>query len=838
MGIDRFLRNELHHQAVEDSVVESDRRLSRWVREYYRALRGVAAGENVNLEKVLTMIETELHAAAPLLDPWVHGLETDLAQARNEIEKQSAETQRLSAETATAQDALAKKQGEIAALSEELAGARATVIERDRDVDRLGTDLTTPHAALSERDREIQEIRKSTSWRVTAPLRATKYTILGLRGLPIRSRRTMIRVARAVYHRLPVSYANKRRLLHFVFASFGALFQDLEIYQVWRANHVTGSGKTVILPRLLVKSPSRNSIGPRAHLTPSNANLGVQWDVIEIDVSIVTHDSANWLDNFFESLLSQNFPPDRLSLLITDNRSSDDTWHRLTELKGEIGHKFRRFELTQSNNNGFGAGHNCNFEKGKADFFLVTNVNLTFEPNTLLEVTKTAGVDAPDVAVWELRQKPYEHPKFYDPVTLETAWCSAACALYRRSAFKDVGGFDEAIFMYVEDVEISYRLRDRGYRLRYCPKATVYHFRYEYAGQVKPLQFSESIIGNAYIRLRYGTLREILIIPGMFAALALKGNSHQRSVAVRQFAKLLLKGWHFLLRRKRSRKRFGIIGWDYEMRREGAFYRLGESAALPKVSVIIRTYPGRLSFLREAVSTVLNQTYPNVEILVVEDGGDSAKTFLSDLARKGVNVTYLEEPKLGRCHTGNVGLAVASGEFLMFLDDDDGLFADHVEVLAHRLVSEPNLPAAYALCYEVPTKIISQDPLQYEEEAYLLPLHHRQKFSRGALEKSNLMPIQAVLFRRRTYERHGGFFTELDVLEDWNLWLRYSKDGDFFQVEKTTSYYRVPADPSEQARRLEYMQNFYDKARMEALAESLPIDDPERLSKGLRTSSR
>src|SRR5207249_3936601 len=57
----------------------------------------------------------------------------------------------------------------------------------------------------------------------------------------------------------------------------------------------------------------------------------------------------------------------------------------------------------------------------------------------------------------------------------------------------------------------------------------------------------------------------------------------------------------------------------------------------------------------------------------------------------------------------------------------------------------------------------------------------------------------AVLFHRSLYERYGGFAEDMDQLEDWNLWTRYTLEDDFVLVEKTTSKYRVPASAREAA---------------------------------------
>ncbi|MBK8401205.1 MAG: glycosyltransferase [Propionivibrio sp.] len=71
-------------------------------------------------------------------------------------------------------------------------------------------------------------------------------------------------------------------------------------------------------------------------------------------------------------------------------------------------------------------------------------------------------------------------------------------------------GYEDRIFAYGEDVELSYRLRDHGFRLKYCPKAVCYHYSYEEAGQLKPLQFFGGTLANFYIRLRYGSILQIL----------------------------------------------------------------------------------------------------------------------------------------------------------------------------------------------------------------------------------------------------------------------------------------------------------------------------------------
>ncbi|MCD8542702.1 MAG: hypothetical protein LRY69_04670, partial [Gammaproteobacteria bacterium] len=66
------------------------------------------------------------------------------------------------------------------------------------------------------------------------------------------------------------------------------------------------------------------------------------------------------------------------------------------------------------------------------------------------------------------------------------------------------------IFMYGEDVELSYHFIDTGWDVKYCPFAVVWHYTYKQAGEFKPVQFVRSLSANALLKLRYGNLNSIL----------------------------------------------------------------------------------------------------------------------------------------------------------------------------------------------------------------------------------------------------------------------------------------------------------------------------------------
>lgn len=544
-----------------------------------------------------------------------------------------------------------------------------------------------------------------------------------------------------------------------------------------------------------------------------------------IDVSIVTFNSAKWLDAFFCSLNSQAYPLDKVKLWIRDNGSTDETVAYLREWQSKL-LNLAGLEIECGENVGFGRGHNCNLAKGTAPYILVTNVDLTFESDAIEQVILQAVRDDASVASWEFRQKPFEHPKYYNPVTLETTWSSSACILFKRTSLDEIGGYEPRIFLYGEDVEISFRLRDKGYLLKYCPSAVCWHYSYSEVCELKPLQMLGSTLANCYIRMRYGNMLDVLAIPFnlLFLVLMPQRFQGQRLGQLKNAWNVMLNALYFLTSRKRSRQKFPINGMDYERVRQGAFYenkQLKENC--PLVSIVVRTYGGRLSCLKEAVTSILNQTYDNIELVVIEDGSETAKCYIDEISsiNKLTAVRYQSIPKGGRCKAGNAGLAISTGQHINFLDDDDLFFADHIEVLLQSALNNSKMVATYSVAWEVRTEVISKEEWQYKELSY--EVVYQEPYNLALLMFVNYIPIQSILFKRTLYEKYGGFNENLPVLEDWELWLRYAANSEFLFVNKLTSLYRVPSNNKDAAKRWRTLNASYNEVLHETNSVSLQV---------------
>ena len=439
----------------------------------------------------------------------------------------------------------------------------------------------------------------------------------------------------------------------------------------------------------------------------------------ELDLCVVTHNNGKWIDAFCSSLLQQSYPVDRIYLIAVDNASTDETVQRWEAARHAYGGALRGMEVLTQANRGFGSGHNLAASRGSAPWLVVTNVDLEFEPDAIANAMQRALAAPPRTVAWEFRQKPYEHPRYYDPVTLETACSSHACVMLRRSAFEEVGGYDEHIFLYGEDIELSFRLRDHGYRLQVCPNAVVWHYCYEHAAAFKAHQYFGSGLTRCLNRLRYDALWNIPAV--LTECRRLRDGSRRipdgRAYFRRTMRHLLALAPHFLLHRKRSRLAFPFRpGW-YELRREGAFYEHTRrtdphgGAAPATVTAVVRVRQPASTWLREALVTLLHQTHAVSEIVILYDPEhvqlDDIPGRIPGRAR-AVAVAAGDEAAAPRAVAGRQSDAVLT------MTDTVLLFADHVEVTLAALRCGGDNEAAAGLTWTAPARLSADGRTTFE----------------------------------------------------------------------------------------------------------------------------
>lgn len=226
-----------------------------------------------------------------------------------------------------------------------------------------------------------------------------------------------------------------------------------------------------------------------------------------VAVVVVNRNAGRHLAHVLECLEEQTASAHRV--IVVDNASDDGSLDGLAE-------RFPRFELVRSQENlGFAAGNNLAVEEA-ADCELVALLNPdAFPQPDWLERLLAAAAANPGHAAFGSTLLLAADPGTFDgtgdeyhvsgvawrrdqgaPVTVrepgETFSVCAAAALYRRSAFRAVGGFDEHFFCYYEDTDLAFRLRLAGHRCLYVPGAVVHHVGSATTGLLSPFTIYHS----------------------------------------------------------------------------------------------------------------------------------------------------------------------------------------------------------------------------------------------------------------------------------------------------------------------------------------------------------
>ncbi len=201
----------------------------------------------------------------------------------------------------------------------------------------------------------------------------------------------------------------------------------------------------------------------------------------------------------------------------------------------------------------------------------------------------------------------------------------------------------------------------------------------------------------------------------------------------------------------------------------------------PLVSVIIPCYNGE-EFLREAIESALEQTYRRVEVVVVDDGSVDGS---AEIAR-AFPVRYLYQSNRGLSAARNAGLGESHGSYLVFLDADDRLKPDAIEIGVRVLTARPECAMAVG-----DHLFVCQDRLHFAaSRKECLPAFHYE-----ALLRSNFIEmVSSVIFRRSVLEKVGGFNTQLPAAEDYDLYLRIAREYPICCHRAVLAEYRIHSD--------------------------------------------
>ncbi len=197
-----------------------------------------------------------------------------------------------------------------------------------------------------------------------------------------------------------------------------------------------------------------------------------------------------------------------------------------------------------------------------------------------------------------------------------------------------------------------------------------------------------------------------------------------------------------------------------------------KSKIMHKVSVIISTY-NRFSFLVEALESVLSQTFTDFELIIVDDGSVDETRKIQEIYQH--RVKYIFQENRGVSSARNKGIKFSNGEYICFLDSDDMWKKDKLEVQVNFMDKDKD----FLVCYT--------DEIWMRNGVRVNPMKKHKKYSGMIYDKCLPLCIispSSVMMKREIFDKVGYFDESFPVCEDYDLWLRISKDYPIFFIDK------------------------------------------------------
>jgi glycosyltransferase involved in cell wall biosynthesis len=237
---------------------------------------------------------------------------------------------------------------------------------------------------------------------------------------------------------------------------------------------------------------------------------------------------------------------------------------------------------------------------------------------------------------------------------------------------------------------------------------------------------------------------------------------------------------------------------------------------LPLVSFVVPAYNVE-QYVEEAVRSALDQTYPNVEVIIVDDGStDRTAGIAADMAAADPRVRVFQQPNLYAAHARNRGITEARGAFIHFLDADEIVLPEKVATSYALFAADPDVGVVYG--HGIPVEADGITPLPYD----FVPLPSGDVFCEwitGTMANGTHGVTSSFMVRRDLFETVGTFDVTIRGTEDWDLWVRLAAVTKYAALDRPLVRYRrlpegVHKNRIQMARgRLQVVQHLADHPR-------------------------
>jgi glycosyltransferase involved in cell wall biosynthesis len=229
----------------------------------------------------------------------------------------------------------------------------------------------------------------------------------------------------------------------------------------------------------------------------------------------------------------------------------------------------------------------------------------------------------------------------------------------------------------------------------------------------------------------------------------------------------------------------------------------------PKITILMAVYNGE-KFLREAVESILHQTFTDFELLIINDAStDKSMEILSSYEDPRIRIIN-NEKNLGLTKSLNKGLSFAKSNYIARMDADDISYPERLEIQYHYMEDNIDVDIVGSWIETIDengnTINVGKNPHSSEEIYYILNFR-------------NCLTHSSIMFRKDIIVGNGSYNETLYNAQDYELWHRISKVSRIYQIQRVLVKWRMHDNltDSNKKRRQEYTVGFVVKNNFEHL---------------------
>lgn len=505
----------------------------------------------------------------------------------------------------------------------------------------------------------------------------------------------------------------------------------------------------------------------------------------KVSLIICTRNRPEQLENCLRSLSALSYKP--TEIIVVDNASTNNNTKPVVE-------KFQNIKYVFAKNIGLDFARNAGIKNAVCEIVAFTDDDVELHQDWVLRIAKSfddkkikavAGLifakeletDAQVIfeKYWSFNrgyvQKKYGNDFFkkhqHDGLPVYTIGAGASMA-FKKNIFDALGGFDVRLDMGAAgcngDSEMWYRIIAEGWEVKYDPLIISYHTHRREIKQLKTQLFlymrgfvvASLIEYNRYkVRGEHYYLYKHLPKYYFKKIIAAIGKGFKKeSITIISEIKGFAAGFFYYYKSKRNK--------PFELDFEKPFIDERKIEDKPLVSIIITAY-NHAQYLSDAIESALQQTYSNIEIIVVDDGSvDDPESVVA----KYKSVKYFYQSNKGLAAARNAGAFISNCDYILFLDADDWLYPQAIEKNLEQFKLNNGI-AFVSGWYDLVNT--------YKEilTPYLLPPPKDNFYP--ALLKSNYIGMHATVLYSKPLFDNFLYDVNLKACEDYDLYLRIAR---------------------------------------------------------------